>query len=117
MEYRTITEAADMLRVSRTTVWRWIRDGSLPAYRAGPRTIRIREADLENRVRRRRGAPELTKAGEEEIWANYDPVKALAALRKAKGIFKGLDTEQLKKDLKEARSQHSRRGRPSHWPT
>jgi hypothetical protein len=51
---------------------------------------------------------------EYDPWANYDPEKALQALeaaRKAK-IFEGVDTEQLKADIKAARSQDSR-GRPS----
>jgi len=48
--YKTINEAAELLDVSRTTVWRWIREGRLPAYRAGSRTIRIRAEDLEQRV-------------------------------------------------------------------
>lgn len=31
----TIAEVAEMLRVSRMTVWRWIRSGRLQAYRVG----------------------------------------------------------------------------------
>jgi hypothetical protein len=35
-----------------------------------------------------------------DIWANYDPEEALRALQELRGIFKGIDVEQLKKDLK-----------------
>jgi len=44
--YLTVAEAAKRLQVSHPTVWRWIRSGKLPAYRVGPKTIRINEADL-----------------------------------------------------------------------
>lgn len=46
-----------------------------------------------------------------DIWKNYDPEKARAALRAAQGVFDGVDTEQLKRDLKAARAQDSS-GRP-----
>ena len=45
-EYCTVAEAATLFRVSKPTVWRWIASGRLPAVRKGPRTIRIRRADL-----------------------------------------------------------------------
>ena len=44
--YVTVAEAAKRLRVSHPTIWRWIKAGKLPAYRVGPKTIRIKEADL-----------------------------------------------------------------------
>ena len=45
-EYYTVREAADLLRVSVPTVWRWVRSGQLAAYRVGKRSIRIRKGDL-----------------------------------------------------------------------
>ena len=45
-EFLTVREAADLLRVSRPTIWRWIDAGRLPAVRLGPRSIRVRRADL-----------------------------------------------------------------------
>jgi len=45
--YYTVTEAAELLRVSRITVWRWIRAGYLPVARLGHRTTRIRGEDLQ----------------------------------------------------------------------
>lgn len=43
----TVSRAAARLGVSRVTVWRWIRDGHLPATRLGPRTTRISRDDVE----------------------------------------------------------------------
>ncbi len=45
-ELCTIAEAARALRVSVSTVWRWINAGRLPAYRVGNRRIRLRKEDL-----------------------------------------------------------------------
>jgi excisionase family DNA binding protein len=46
--YYTVAEAARKLKVSHSTVWRWIEAGTLPAYRVGPKTIRIKEQDLKH---------------------------------------------------------------------
>ena len=42
----TIGEAARLLKVSTVTVQRWLKQGRLPAYRVGPRAVRIRRQDL-----------------------------------------------------------------------
>ena len=65
----SVPEAARQLRVSRATIWRWIRTGRLPASRVGPRTTRIRQADLERLLAPvgllgRRYAPELEALAE-----------------------------------------------------
>ncbi|HEY8286233.1 MAG TPA: GAF domain-containing protein [Chloroflexota bacterium] len=46
-DYFGIAQAADLLGVSRVSVWRWINAGYLPAARLGQRTTRIRRQDLE----------------------------------------------------------------------
>jgi excisionase family DNA binding protein len=43
----SVAEVAQLLGVSRTTVWRWIRDGRLPARRVGPRTLRVERRVVE----------------------------------------------------------------------
>jgi excisionase family DNA binding protein len=45
--YYTVSQAAQALQVHRTTVTRWIKDGRLPAYRVGPKAVRIKESDLQ----------------------------------------------------------------------
>jgi excisionase family DNA binding protein len=50
LEYLTIRQAAEKLQVSTKTITRRIQDGSLPCYRLGFRTIRIRDVDLQNYI-------------------------------------------------------------------
>lgn len=45
-EFYTVAEAASELGISPSTVWRWIQDEKLPAYRVGPKAIRIKKTDL-----------------------------------------------------------------------
>jgi excisionase family DNA binding protein len=45
-EYVTVAEAAALLKVSPSTIWRWIDRGALPAYRFGQRLIRLKRVDL-----------------------------------------------------------------------
>lgn len=50
----------------------------------------------------------------EDIWADYDPQRALKAVEKSAGILKraGVDAEQLEKGIYEDRTQNSS-GRPA----
>lgn len=116
-EFLTVGQAAQQLGVSRSTIWRWIDQGRLAAFRMGARTIRLRSNDVAALPERLDRHPDAQadearpRVGGEDPWEDYDPKKALAALRSLKGIFKGVDTELLKKDLKEARGQAERRRR------
>ncbi|OGL36461.1 hypothetical protein A3E49_00610 [Candidatus Saccharibacteria bacterium RIFCSPHIGHO2_12_FULL_49_19] len=42
----TLTEVAQILRVTKLTVWRYTDSGLLPAYKIG-RDLRIKQSDLE----------------------------------------------------------------------
>jgi excisionase family DNA binding protein len=48
----SIAEAADTYNCSQRTIRRRIADGTLPAYRVGPRMIRLDPADLDKMARR-----------------------------------------------------------------
>lgn len=48
----TITEAAEACRLSPKTLRRHIASGLLPAYRFGPRALRIKRSDLDAVLRR-----------------------------------------------------------------
>lgn len=47
----------------------------------------------------------------DDLFANYDPERALAAFEQAAGLFDGMDVEELKAELRAQRSQDSI-GRP-----
>ena len=42
----TVNDAAELVQVTHYTIRRRIADGSLPGYRFGPRTLRVRRSDL-----------------------------------------------------------------------
>lgn len=45
-EYCTVAEAARLLKVNPSTIWRWIADRKLPAFRVGARRIRLKRQDV-----------------------------------------------------------------------
>jgi excisionase family DNA binding protein len=54
--YESLAEAAARTHVSTRTLRRWIADGRLNAYRAGPRLLRIDPADVDAMMK-----PSLTR--------------------------------------------------------
>ncbi len=55
---------------------------------------------------------EREQVGKEDIFANYDPAKALEGLRKGIGMFEGMDIEEFMREIKAQREQDSI-GRPA----
>jgi excisionase family DNA binding protein len=114
-DFYTVAEAARELEVSETTIWRWIASQRLPAYRIGPRRIRIKQRDLSTVVRPVHSGSERGVAEDMEgerqpqdpIWANYDPIRVRQALRKSAGALAGVDRTKLLSDLRAAREQRS----------
>lgn len=58
-DYLTIAEAAQYLGISRVTVWRRVRDGTLPTYQASAskREKLVKRRDLDTLRRPRRVSP------------------------------------------------------------
>src|SRR5437763_517778 len=54
-DYYTVAEAAQLLRVSKPTVWRWIASGRLAAVHVGPRVVRIERSSIDRLVTDNRG--------------------------------------------------------------
>ena len=52
------------------------------------------------------------KETRQNIWANYDPKKAIDGIRKSKGALQGVDRDALQKEIREQRGQDSK-GRPA----
>ncbi|HLF78257.1 MAG TPA: helix-turn-helix domain-containing protein [Dehalococcoidia bacterium] len=42
----SVREAAKLLRISESTVWRWIESGRLKAYKLGPKRVCLRRTEL-----------------------------------------------------------------------
>jgi excisionase family DNA binding protein len=67
-EFLTVTEAARLVHMSQSTIWRWINSKELPAYRIGPKRIMVKQADLAPLLRpAREGYGELTAEGESTL--------------------------------------------------
>jgi excisionase family DNA binding protein len=49
-DWITIAEATRLLKVGRTTLHRWLKQGRLRAHRVGPKAVRIRRADLDRLI-------------------------------------------------------------------
>lgn len=49
--YESLTRAAARTGISVRTLRRRVADGSLPAYRTGPRMIRVRSSDVDRLMR------------------------------------------------------------------
>lgn len=98
-DYYTVPEVADLLALSPSTIWRWIKAGRLPAYRVGERAIRIKKADLELMVTPTGSMePRDVGPGAETLFTNYDPERVLAALAEYAGGWSDLDTDKLLDD-------------------
>lgn len=113
-EYCTVAEAARRLAVSRATVWRWIHSGRLQARRLGPRITRLEESQIESLVPNAGDSqgPAFVEADEDDIWKDYDPVKAWREFERGKGLLASIDKDRLLRDIREGRTQDSL-GRPA----
>lgn len=91
-ELKSAKEAAELLRISESTVWRYADQELLPTYRLGPKKIMFRTSDLESliyRVPRRKKKPtvnmterlRLTAMREGEARASAELVARAASLR------------------------------------
>jgi excisionase family DNA binding protein len=54
VEFYTLQEVANRLRVSYRSVYRWVHEGRLVAYQVGNREWRVRDVDLERFLEERR---------------------------------------------------------------
>lgn len=89
-EYLTVAEAARLSKVSQSTIWRWVNQGELPAYRFGRRRVLIRRDDMKKLItpaRREKGGgmTEIEKERERlsRPLSKDEQKKALAALEAA----------------------------------
>lgn len=106
-DYYTVPEAARILSVSPSTIWRWIKSGKLLAYRVGERSIRIKQVDLDDVISPVNSSEEPGEEPE-DLFADYDPEAVRAAIAETAGSWSDLDGDALIADLYAAREQGSR---------
>jgi excisionase family DNA binding protein len=70
--YYSVSQAAQLLGVSRVTIWRWMRSGHLRAVHLGHRTVRIYQQDLERAQRQLRCATADTPPAKQHVVQFYD---------------------------------------------
>src|SRR5438067_265417 len=115
----TVAEAARVLDVSPSTVWRWIEAHKLPAYRLGPRSIRIRKQDVEAALQPARSQGEVTMERNQALFTPPSPDeiarrKALVAEileHRAKAVITPLTTADLVHQARE--QEYEAYGKPS----
>jgi excisionase family DNA binding protein len=56
-EFLSVAQAAAVLQVSPSTIWRWINQGDVPAYRVGRRRVCLKKSDLELLITPARRSP------------------------------------------------------------
>ncbi|MBI2909033.1 MAG: excisionase family DNA-binding protein [Chloroflexi bacterium] len=93
--YVTIARAAEQLKVSRSTLWRWIKTGELPAYRLGQRRVLIKEDDLRGLIapvesRKAEVLPDEDRERLRRPLARQEQQQALAALDAAAQLSREL---------------------------
>lgn len=118
----TKAEAAELLGVSPATISRWLKEGRLPAYRLGPRAVRIRRADLDDLLRPAFGpevAPEPVPTARYEHDPSVIDHELIASIKPLTDdeVNEALDAMRSARELRE-RMLAARGGRPlpSSWP-
>ncbi len=118
----TVAQAAELFGISRSTLWRWIDQGRLPAYRFGQRRGLIRRDDLKKlitpaRGEERRSMTEIEKERQrlsrpltaEERRKGLAALEAAerfaAVLRKRRGGQLFPDSEEVVREMREERAR------------
>ncbi|MGH2584585.1 MAG: helix-turn-helix domain-containing protein [Dehalococcoidia bacterium] len=118
-ELLTVAEAAQTLRVSTTTMRRWLRLGRLPSYKIGRQSIRIRRENLDRVVRpaqptagpaeKETPKSSIRRLTEEEVRRGYEALEAsrrlLERMRARRG---GQPFAESWPMIREAREERSR---------
>ena len=99
-DYLSVAEAAELLKVAKSTLWRWINQGDVPAYRFGHRRILINRKDLDRLI-----VPVRTEIGEKTLererqhlscpMTGDEQRQALAALDAAEQFSRRLREQQM----------------------
>jgi excisionase family DNA binding protein len=94
-EYLTVAEAASLLKVHKSTIWRWIENGQLPAYRVGQRGVRLKKADLERSLT----PVGQEKGGEQTVPEHEQRVRPLTIKEQQRGLRALKEMQRLRAEL------------------
>jgi excisionase family DNA binding protein len=94
-EYLTVAEAAALLKVHKSTIWRWIDKGQLPAYRVGQRGVRLKKADLERSLTR----VGQEKGGEQTVPEHGQKVRPLTVKEQQRGLRALKEMQRLRAEI------------------
>jgi excisionase family DNA binding protein len=94
-EYLTVAEAATLLKVHKSTIWRWIENGQLPAYRVGQRGVRLKKADLERSLT----PVGQEKGGEQTVPEHEQKVRPLTVKEQQRGMRALREMQRLRAEL------------------
>src|SRR6266498_1044242 len=118
-DFYSVPQAAKRLGVSPSTVWRWIEADRLPAYRVGPKNIRIKKQDLDRVVqparatRKKEGSTmeriRIEQPSKQEIARRQALVQKILANR-TKRVISPLTTTDLVQQVRE--QEYSSYGKP-----
>lgn len=102
----TVAEAAAILKVSRVTIHRWLKEGRLPACHVGPKAVRIRRSDLTNVMTPVHGLPGDAAAPVKDVQATpmQTTIRPLTEEEKRRGL------EALEASRKLGERMRARRG-------
>ena len=95
----TVSQAAAHFGVSQQTIWRWIDQGRLPAFRVGPKRVRIRRDDLARVIAPVVPAGTVTLTTRKEVLA----LGPLTAEERARGLLALQRLEKLGAEMVAAR--------------
>jgi excisionase family DNA binding protein len=82
----SVAEAAQLLRISQSTLWRWIGEARVPAYRMGPKRVWLKRTDLDllmNPARTERREDDTPRTVGQPLTA-VERARRLAAIEKAR---------------------------------
>ncbi len=108
--FYTIREAARILGVSKGTVWRWVKDRKLPAYKVGDRNIRIRRKDLPLVIKRTDIGVKMVKEAvtgdkQQQLFVLKEAEALRAKIENRLGKLLPSSVEEIRA-LREERAQH-----------
>lgn len=94
-KYVTVSEAADILQVSQSTIRRWIREDRVPTYRLGERRVLLKRTDLDRLITPMHNGKEQHE--------QRDLIARLTPEQRARGLAVVTELERLHREMLDER--------------